>query len=126
MRKNISTNTPSENKAGYSRAVLIKNNMYVSGTTSIDQKGNTIGSTVYDQTKYCIEKIKYVVEREGFSLKDVITVRAFLINMQDLDGFDKAFKEFFFETKPTCTIVGINALVKEDLLIEIECQLAIG
>ncbi len=121
MRKNISTNTPGEERVGYSRAVIINGKVYITGTTSVNETGKTIGSTVYEQTKYCIEKIQSVLENENFSLKDIVVIRAFLVSMKGISEFDKAFKEYFYDIKPTCTLVGTNALVKPDLLIEIEC-----
>ncbi len=121
MRKNISTNTPSERRVGYSRAVVVDNKMYISGTTSMDEEGNTIGKTTYEQSNYCFQKIKNVIESEGFTPHDVVTVTAFLVNMKDIGEFDKSFIEHFYEIKPCCTLVGINELVKPDLLVEIEC-----
>lgn len=121
MRKNISTGTPSESRVGYSRAVVVNNTMYVSGTTSIDQKGETVGKTTYQQTIFCFEKIKKVLKTGSFAVKDVVSVTTFLVNMKDISQFDKAFIEHFSKIKPTCTLVGIKELVKPDLLVEIEC-----
>lgn len=66
MRKNISTDTPSEKRVGYSRAVVINNRMYVSGTTAIDEEGGTVGGTVYEQATFVFGKIKDVLESQGF------------------------------------------------------------
>ena len=46
QRKNISTHTPSEERVGYSRAVVVGNRMYVSGTISVDEQGNVVGKNV--------------------------------------------------------------------------------
>lgn len=121
MRRNVSTYTPSERKVGYSRAVVINNKIYISGTTSMDHNGKTIGENVYEQAMYCFKKIRKIVEQEGFSLNDMVVVRVFLTKMDELTGFDNAFKEYFYHIKPTCTLVGVDRLVKPDLLIEIEC-----
>lgn len=121
MRKNISTNTPSEQRVGYSRAVIVDKTMYVSGTTSIDNKGKTVGKTVYEQTDYCFTKIKTVLENNGFSRKDVVLITAYSTNMKNLEEFDAAFIKHFSKVKPCCSLVGVNALVKPDLLIEIAC-----
>lgn len=69
MRKNISTNTPSEIKVGYSRAVKIDNKIYFSGTTAVDENGQTQGINTYEQTKFIFEKIKKVLKQEEFFFK---------------------------------------------------------
>lgn len=107
---------------GYSRAVKINNKIYFSGTTSVNEKGLIIGESLYDQTKYIFKKIGNVLRDEGFSFGDVVIVRAFVTDFTDLEEFDKAFKETFSKIKPACTIVGINELVSEELLIEIEVE----
>lgn len=120
MRKNISTNTPSERRVGYSRAVVVGKRMYVSGTTSVDNIGQTVGKTTYEQTTYIFRKIIRVIERAKFSTKDVVFITAYLVRMEDLSQFDNAFKEHFYDINPACTVVGVKGLVKSDLLVEIE------
>ena len=121
MRKNISTNTPSEKRVGYSRAVVINNTMYISGTTSTNEKGETVGKATYEQTMYCFEKIKKVLKQGGFSEKDVVMITAYLVKMKETSDFDEAFIKYFSHIKPCCTLVGVKELVKPDLLVEIEC-----
>ncbi|MBI2029365.1 RidA family protein [Candidatus Gottesmanbacteria bacterium] len=119
MRKNISTNTPSEKFVGYSRAVRVRNTIYISGTTSQNEKGEIIGNTVGGQTKFIIKKIKSVLENENFSLNDIVETTVYLVDLKNLKDFDKVFKKYFYSINPTCTLVGINSLVDEKLLIEI-------
>ena len=41
-RINISSGTTWEEKAGYSRAVKVGNQVFVSGTVAVDKNGNTV------------------------------------------------------------------------------------
>lgn len=126
-RKKFSTNTPSERRVGYSRALAIGDErMYFSGTTSVDEEGTTHGETVYDQTNYIFSKIKEVIDKAGFSMSDIVLVRAYLVDMQQIEGFDQAFQEHFAEINPCCTLVGSPELVAPELLVEIECFLDKG
>lgn len=121
MRKNISTHTPSELRVCYSRAVVFNNTMYMSGTTSVNEKGEVVGQTTHEQAKFCFEKIKKVMEQNGFLLSDIVMVRVFLVNMNALSEFDEVFKKYFHNIKPACTLVGVSQLVDPKLLVEIEC-----
>ena len=121
MRRNISTNSSSEIKVGYSRAVLVNGRVYVSGTTSTNEPGNTVGKSVYDQATHCFKKVLSAIKSAGFTADDVVSVTAYLVDMKRIEEFDRAFAEHFFEVKPCCTLVGIKDLVREDLLVEIEC-----
>ena len=121
MRKNISTNTPSEKRVGYSRAVVINNRMYVTGTTSVDENGKTRGKSLREQADYCFEKILKALKEGGFQKEDVVLVRVYVTDMKQLAGFDESFRTYFFDVKPCCTLVGISNLVSPELLIEIEC-----
>ncbi|OGH02926.1 MAG: hypothetical protein A2798_00660 [Candidatus Levybacteria bacterium RIFCSPHIGHO2_01_FULL_37_17] len=121
MRKVVSTHTPSEERVGYSRAVVIdETRIYFSGTTSQDEKGEIIGDDVYSQSKNIFSKITSVVNSEGFKIGDTVLVRAYLVDITQIEGFDKAFGEAFKQTKPACTLVGINQLIDPKMLIEIE------
>jgi enamine deaminase RidA (YjgF/YER057c/UK114 family) len=120
LRKNISTNTQSEKKVGYSRAVHIGNRMYISGTTAVDDNGKTFGKNVYDQVTFIFDKLKKVIEDAGFSEKDIVATTVYLVDMKQLPDFDKAFHERFSNIKPACTLVGIKEFVSPDLFIEIE------
>lgn len=120
MRKTISTNTPSEQRVGYSRAVVINNRMYITGTTAVDETGTTKGETLGEQTEYIFQKITGVLKKGDFSLKDVVMVRVYVVDMKQLDQFDTMFKKHFGTVNPCCTLVGVSSLLKEDVLVEIE------
>lgn len=120
-RRKISTNTPSERRVGYSRAVVIgEQRLYVSGTTSVDENGETQGESLYEQTKYIFSKLDGVLNEAGFSKRDVVLVRAYLVKVEQIAEFDRAFNEEFSDVNPCCTLVGVYQLVSPNLLIEIE------
>ena len=120
MRKTFSTHTPSELHVGYSRAVSVNNILYISGTTSQDERGTVIGSTLGEQTRFIFTKLQKVLEQAGFTLNDVTLLTVFVTDMKHLPEFDRVFKEFFGKSKPACTLVGVNMLVNPQFLVEIE------
>lgn len=121
MKKKFSTNTVSEKRVGYSRAVVVDDKRaYVAGTTSSSEDGMVVGKSVGEQSEYVLERIKSVLEQADFSLEDVVMVRVYLVAMDQLPEFDGVFKQYFGDVNPTCTLVGIAKLVEPEMLVEIE------
>jgi len=120
VKEKYSTGTASEKRVGYSRAIKVGDKLYFSGTTSQDENGNAVGNTVYDQTKSILDKTIQVAKQAGFFPEDVVLIRAYLVDMNQISEFDRAFSARFKDINPCCTLVGISALIDPQLLIEIE------
>src|SRR5215207_3294503 len=61
MRQNLSSGTPWEQLAGYSRAVRLGSSIWVSGTTASDAAGQVQGDDAAAQTRYVLRKIESVL-----------------------------------------------------------------
>lgn len=120
-RINISTGAEWEDKVGYSRAVRVGNQVFVSGTTAVDKHGNVVGKgDLYAQTVQCIKIIENSLNEAGSSLKDVVRTRTFVTNISDWESFGKAHEEYFGDVKPAATLVEVNKLISPDLIVEME------
>lgn len=125
-RENISSGTKWETEVGYSRAVKVGDQIYVSGTTAIDSEGKIVGENdVYAQTKYIIQKIAFTLRELGAGLNNVVRTRIFVVNIDDWELIGKAHGEFFSEIKPAATMVEVSKLINEKLLVEIEMDAVI-
>ncbi len=63
------------------------------------------------QTRATIENIAAVLEAAGSSLRDVVDVTVFLVDMdRDFATFNATYREYFSEIAPTRTTVAIRAL----------------
>ena len=125
-RKNISSGTPWEKAVGYSRAVRIGNQVYVSGTTASDEQGNVIGiGNVYTQTAYILQKIEKALHEAGASISDVVRTRSFITDISQWEEFGRAHGEYFAEIRPVSTLVQVSQLISKDHLIEIEVDAVI-
>lgn len=104
--------------------------LYVSGTSSRRPdnsfegvKVDELGTTELDiraQTRAVIENIRDILATEGATLKDLVEVSAFLVNMNDFGGYNQVYGEFFDYDGPTRTTVAVHQLPHPHLLIEIK------
>jgi enamine deaminase RidA (YjgF/YER057c/UK114 family) len=125
-RQKISSGTPWEGKAGYSRALRVGNLVYVAGTTASDEQGSVIGvGDVYAQTVYTIRKIERALGEAGASLSDVVRTRTFITDISRWEAFARAHGELFGAIRPVSTLVQVSALIDPDHLIEMEVDAVI-
>jgi len=120
MRQQAGSGSPWEDIVGYSRAVRVGNIIEVAGTTAMDGEMLVGEVDVYAQSKCIFEKIEKALKQLGGSLKDVVRTRMFVINIADWELIGKAHGEFFKTIKPVATMVQVQRLIDEKLLIEIE------
>tara|TARA_R110002049_G_scaffold52008_1_gene146184 strand:- start:601 stop:987 length:387 start_codon:yes stop_codon:yes gene_type:complete len=126
-RQNITSGAEWEVKVGYSRAVKVGNQVFVSGTTAVDEDSVIVGKgDVYLQTKQCILNIEKALIKAGASLNDVVRTRTFITNIDKWEAFGKAHKEFFGAIKPVATLVEVSKLIDPDLLVEMEVDAVLG
>ena len=117
----ISSGTTWEKKFGYSRAVKLGNNVFVSGTTAVDEEGNVIGGDdPYLQASFIYKKIEKALNEAGSSLKDAVRIRTFVTDVKRWEEVAKAQGEAFENIRPAATLVVVTALVRPELLVEIE------
>ena len=73
------------------------------------------------QTREVLNHIDANLQKIGSSIKDVIDVTTFLVNMNDFAGYNRAYAEFFDkDTGPTRTTVAVHQLPHPDLVVEIK------
>lgn len=126
-RTRISTDTMYERAVGYSRAVKVGDQVFVSGTTSAVASGEIIGEgDPYQQTVQILKTISNALERAGASLADVVRYRVYLTRIEDTPEVGKALYEVFSEIRPANTLVSILALADPRMLVEIDTDAVVG
>ena len=119
-------------RGAYPHVKKAGNFIFVSGTSSRRPDNSIAGVDIIDemgtkflnievQTREVLNNIDDNLKKIGASLKDVIDVSTFLVNMNDFAGYNKAYAEFFDkETGPTRTTVAVHQLPHPDLVVEIK------
>jgi enamine deaminase RidA (YjgF/YER057c/UK114 family) len=116
----ISTGSPFEKIAGYSRAVVDGDMCFVAGTTGYDYATMTMPDAVEEQARNCLRTISRALEDAGFALADVVRATYYVTDMAYADKVFPIFGEFFGEIRPAASMLGVTALYKPEMKIEIE------
>ncbi|PZN53059.1 MAG: hypothetical protein DIU65_09110 [Proteobacteria bacterium] len=119
MRRLISTGSPFEQEAGYSRAVVQGDWCFVSGTTGYDYATMIMPERVEDQARNALKTIANALEEAGFSLADVVRAHYYITDAAFVDIVFPILGEHFGEIRPAATMI-VCGLNKPEMKIEIE------
>jgi enamine deaminase RidA (YjgF/YER057c/UK114 family) len=125
-RQNIDSGTSWEVAAGFSRAVRVGDQVFVSGTTAHDAHGQLYGGDdPYAQAIFILNKIKASLAQADASLEDVVRTRIYVVRLEDWREVARAHGEVFGQIRPANTLVQVAGLVDGGPLVEIEADAVI-
>jgi 2-iminobutanoate/2-iminopropanoate deaminase len=103
--------------AGYGQIV-------VSGTPGLTPDGE-LPSGITAQSEQAWRNVRAILERAGSSLTDVVSIRQWLLDADDIPGY-VAVRSTFIAHQAASMLAVIPALVRPDFLVEIEVIAAVA
>jgi 2-iminobutanoate/2-iminopropanoate deaminase len=111
---------------GYTHAVATGGGrlLFVSGQVPLDAAGRLVGGADFDaQAKQVFENLKTVLAEAGASFADVVKMTYLVVNLDPAKVLSlRSIRDGFLpkEGRPASTLLGVQALFREDVLVEIE------
>ena len=118
-RQRISSGSRYEPSIGFSRALRVGRNIYVSGTAPIWPDGSCDPDPEI-QARRCLEIILGALAEAGAAAKHVVRTRMFLTDASYADAVSRAHGAVFAEIRPAATMVVIVGMLDPRWKVEIE------
>ena len=120
-RRLIPSGGPWEARFGYSRAVALGDEAFVSGTTDAGPDGRSLHpGDAAAQARAVFEIIGRALGEAGLAMADVVRTRMFVTDVAAITPVTTAHGEVFRDIRPAATVVVVAALIDPSLLVEIE------
>lgn len=120
MKKVIHSEKAPKPLGVYSQGVVAGGFIFVSGQLPIDPQTNRfVEQDIKKQTRQVFKNIEQILAAEGAGLKDIVKISAFLFNLDDFQGMNEVFQEFFADHFPARTTSTVKAF-PQGVLVEID------
>jgi len=118
-RRRISSGSVFEERIGYSRAVVIGDDIWVSGTTGYDYAAMTIAPDVVAQCDQAFRNVAAALAQADATLDDAVRVLFIVPRREDWEPCWPVVKTYLGRAKPASTLIHAG-LQTDAMRIEIE------
>jgi enamine deaminase RidA (YjgF/YER057c/UK114 family) len=125
--RRVSSGRSIEDQYAYSRAVRVGDRVFISGSTALTARGGIDGpGDMYRQTRSTLDTIFAALAQVGGTPADLVYTKSFFSDLSHMADYTRAWLEAFGSGRPTSTTLGIPALLRPEMLVEIEAEAIIG
>jgi enamine deaminase RidA (YjgF/YER057c/UK114 family) len=122
----VTSGSPYEPVAGFSRAVRVGRHVAVAGTAPVMPDGADPPPDAHGQAARCLEIVLRALESAGAAREDVIRTRIFATSAGDWDEIARAHGEVFGDVRPASTFVVVAGLLDPRWRVELEADAVVG
>lgn len=130
MPKEHSQGDQRQRERAYSPAVRVSGGttIYVAGHGGFqDEAGNTYAGDFDAQVRVSFERMRKTLEQAGGSLDDLVTMTVFITDMANGTRFTELRRQFFKDGRyPASALIGIKALARPEMMVEIQAIAVVG
>ena len=106
QRKIFKTEKAAITGGPYSQAIIHNGIIYVSGQGAVNPETNQIElGSIEHETKLAMQNLSIILEEAGSSLDQILSITAYLLDMNEYTGFNTVYKSFFKRDLPTRTCI---------------------
>lgn len=125
-RVRVYSGAPWEQRVGYCRAMRVGNQVFVSGTTAMQEGQPVSPGDAAAQTRFILQTIAGALEQAGSSISDVVRYRVYVTDMAAVEQVAGELARVFHDVHPTSTLVEVKGLIRPELVVEIEVDAITG
>jgi reactive intermediate/imine deaminase len=118
-----------QDAAGFSQAWRVEDArslVLVSGQAPVSGDGQLVGEGDFEaQVRQVFENLRTVLEAAGAGLDAVVKLTVYLTDMSRLRDYTLIKGEFFRGEQPASTALGVTALARPEMMVEVEALAAI-
>ena len=118
---------PNNKPVGFSPVARVGNQVFVAGQVSLDANGAMVGvGDASAQSEQCFRNVEAALAAAGASWDDVTKITCFLVNADDYAAYAAVRNGIFPQDGPASSTVVVTALVRPEMLVEIEAYAVIS
>ena len=99
-----------DDPAPYSQGLTHGETIWLAGQVPDNSDGEIVGDDIETQTRQAVSNVEALLDEAGSSLASVVSVTAYLTDMDDFEGFNRVYAELFPDRKPARATVGVTGL----------------
>jgi len=107
----------------YTHAIVEDETLFMSGQVGFDRHGELPGSDIESQTRRAFENIGYILDHVEKDHSDIVKLTTYIVDIHEhYDEFKSVYGIYFEDQKPCHTMIGVDGLATEEILVELEAE----